>query len=185
MRAETRKGDYTIAVLVSGTLDKPEVDFSSDPPLGQTDIVSLLSFGVTTRTLLSPGYRSTPGSVGAGTVGGAAIAVGSLGGVDERIRGAVGLDKFSIETGFSPTTQTFEPRLVAGSRSRTGCPSPCPRAWGPPRRPPRPGELRLFENVYLEGGWESTSKSTRGQISGDLKVRYRFQSLKDLLNGRD
>ncbi|MBE0603626.1 MAG: translocation/assembly module TamB domain-containing protein, partial [Deltaproteobacteria bacterium] len=70
-RAETRKGNYTIAVLVSGTLEKPEVDFSSDPPLSQTDIVSLLSFGVTTQTLLTPG--GVPSS-SIGPTGGAALA---------------------------------------------------------------------------------------------------------------
>ncbi|MBE0602715.1 MAG: hypothetical protein IH611_03680, partial [Deltaproteobacteria bacterium] len=47
------------------------------------------------------------------------------------------------------------------------------------------GEVRLHEHLYLEGGWQSPSTSTSGQISGDLKVKYRFQSLKDLLHGGD
>jgi autotransporter translocation and assembly factor TamB len=183
VRAETAKGNYTIAVLVSGTLDKPEVDFSADPPLGHTDIVSLLSFGVTTQTLLSPGTRSTTGSTG--TVGGAAIAIGSFGGVDEKIRGVVGLDKFSIETGFSQTTQTFEPRFVARKSYEDRLSISMSRSIGATSETSASGEIRLLENVYLEGGWESSTTSTPGQISGDLKLRYRFQSLKDLLNGGD
>ncbi len=39
-RAEAAKGPYKVTVIVSGTLEKPVVDFSSDPPLSQTDIVS-------------------------------------------------------------------------------------------------------------------------------------------------
>ena len=183
VRAETQKGDYLIAVLVTGVLDKPEVNFSSDPPLGQTDIVSLVSLGVTTQTLFSPGYRSTFGSVGTRTIGGSAIALGSFGGVDERIRGAVGLDKFSIETGFSPTTQTFEPRLVARKSFEDRLSISMSQSLGTTSETAASAELRLKDRVYLEGGWESGAKSAPGQVSGDVKVRYRFQSLKELLNG--
>ncbi len=182
-RAETKKGSYNVAVLVSGTLEKPEVDFSSDPPLGRTDIVSLLSFGVTTQSLASPGGRpvSAPG-----TMGGAAIAIGSFaGGVDEKIRGAVGLDKFSIETGFSQTTQSFEPRFVVRKSFEDRISVSMSTSVGTSSETSASGEIRLLENMYLQGGWQSSTSSTPGQISGDLKWRYRFQSLKDLINGRD
>ena len=186
VRAETRKSDYLIAVLVSGTVEKPEVNFSSDPPLSQTDVVSLLSFGVTTQTLLSPGYRSTFGNVGTtGAIGGSAIALGSFGGVDERIRGTVGLDKFSIETGFSPTTQTFEPRFVARKSFEDRLSISMSQSLGTTSETAAAAEVQLMKRVYLEGGWRSGTKSTPGQVSGDVRVRYRFQSLKDLLYGRD
>ncbi len=181
-RAETRKGNYILAVLVSGTLEKPEVDFTSDPPLSRTDIVSLLSFGVTTETLLGSGARSSSGTA---TVEGAAIAIGSLGGVDEKIRGAVGLDKFSIETGFSQTTQSFEPRFVVRKSFEDRLSVSLSQSVGATSETSASGEVRLRENVYLEGGWQSSTSSTPGQVSGDLKVRYRFQSLKGLFNGRD
>lgn len=182
-RAETRKGGYNVAVLVSGTLEKPEVDFSSDPPLSRTDVVSLLSFGVTTQSLASPGGR--PASA-PGTVGGAAIAIGSFaGGVDEKIRGAVGLDKFSIETGFSQTTQSFEPRFVVRKSFEDRVSVSMSTSVGTSAETSASGEIRLLENMYLQGGWQSSTSSTPGQISGDVKWRYRFQSLKDLINGRD
>ncbi|MEW6718894.1 MAG: translocation/assembly module TamB domain-containing protein [Thermodesulfobacteriota bacterium] len=181
-RAETRKGNYTIAVLVTGTLEKPEVDFTSDPPLGRTDIVSLLSFGVTTQALLSPTARP---SSSIGPAGGAAIAIGSIGGVDEKISGAVGLDKFTIETGFSQTTQSFEPRLVMKKSFEDRASVSFTQSVGTSSEASATGELRLHEHVYLEGGWQSPSASTSGQISGDLKLKYRFQSLKGLLNGRN
>jgi autotransporter translocation and assembly factor TamB len=182
-RAETAKGPYKVTVIVSGTLEKPVVDFSSDPPLGQTDIVSLLSFGVTTRTLLDAGGRTA--AAGAGTVGGAAIAIGSFGGVDEKIGGVIGLDKFSIETGFSQTTQTFEPRFVARKSFEDRLSVSMSQSVGAVSETSASGEVRLLKNVYIEGGWDSATKSTPGRISGDVKLRYRFQSLKELLHGRD
>jgi hypothetical protein len=47
------------------------------------------------------------------------------------------------------------------------------------------GELKLWEDVYLQGTWESSNANTKGQIGGDLKVRYRYRSLKDLLDGKE
>ncbi len=182
-RAEAAKGPYKVTVIVSGTLEKPVVDFSSDPPLSQTDIVSLLSFGVTTRTLLDTGLR-TPAS-SAGTIGGSAIAIGSIGGVDEKIGRVIGLDKFSIETGFSQTTQTFEPRFVARKSFEDRLSVSMSQSVGATSETSASGEVRLMKNVYLEGGWDSATTSTPGRISGDVKLRYRFQSLKELLHGRD
>jgi hypothetical protein len=47
------------------------------------------------------------------------------------------------------------------------------------------GELTLWEDVFLQGTWESSTVNTQGQIGGDLKVRYRYRSLKDLLDGKE
>jgi translocation and assembly module TamB len=46
-RAETKKGNVIVTVSVSGTLERYEVELSSDPPYSKNDIVSLLSLGVT------------------------------------------------------------------------------------------------------------------------------------------
>jgi translocation and assembly module TamB len=180
-RAETKKGNYNVTVSVSGTFEKPEVDFASDPPLSRTDIVSLLSFGVTTQSLGSSGTGSGGSS---GAVGAAAVAVGTyVGGVDEKIRGAVGLDRFSIETGFSQTTKQFEPRFVVGKSFGDRATVSVSTSVGTSAEASASGEVKIGENLYLQGAWESTTTSTRGDISGDLKVKYRFRQLKDLLRG--
>jgi translocation and assembly module TamB len=180
-RAETKKGNYYVTVTVSGSFEKPEVDFSSDPPLSRTDIVSLLSFGVTTQSLASPGTGSGGSS---GAVGAAAVAVGSyVGGVDEKIRSAVGLDRFSIETGFSQTTKQFEPRFVVGKSFGDRASVSVSTSVGTSAEAAASGEVKLRENLYLQGAWESSTGSTRGDISGDLKVKYRFRHFKDLLRG--
>ncbi|HEY6097312.1 MAG TPA: translocation/assembly module TamB domain-containing protein, partial [Candidatus Deferrimicrobium sp.] len=90
-RAETRKGNVAVTVVVTGALDKYEVDFFSDPPLGKNDIVALLSLGVTTQALA--GQEGAVGSAAA-----ASLALGPYkGGIEEKIRGAVGLDRFAVE----------------------------------------------------------------------------------------
>ena len=182
-RGETKKGNYNIAVLVTGTFEKPEVDFTSDPPLSRTDIVSLLAFGVTTQNMASSG--PAPGS-SSGAGGTAAIAIGgSVGGVDEKIRSTMGLDKFAIETAFSQTTQTLEPRFVVGKSFGDRLSISASQSVGTSTYTSASGELKLWEDVYLQGSWQSTTDSTQGQIGGDLKVRYRYRSLKDLLGGKE
>jgi hypothetical protein len=47
--AETKKGNVSVIVSVSGTLEKYEVELSSDPPYSKNDVVSLLSLGVTSE----------------------------------------------------------------------------------------------------------------------------------------
>jgi autotransporter translocation and assembly factor TamB len=193
-RAETKKGSYNIAVLVTGTFEKPEVDFTSDPPLSRTDIVSLLAFGVTTQSVASAptgagsssGSGATSGGGTSGLGGTAAIAIGStVGGVDEKIRSTIGLDKFAIETGFSQTTQSLEPRFVVGKSFGDRVSISASQSVGTSTYTSASGELKLWEDVYLQGTWESSTVDTQGQIGGDLKVRYRFRSLKDLLNGKE
>jgi len=182
-RGETKKGSYNIAVLVTGTFEKPEVDFTSDPPLSRTDIVSLLAFGVTTQNIASPGTGTGTSSGGSGT---AAIAIGStVGGVDEKIRSTVGLDKFAIETGFSQTTQSLEPRFVVGKSFGDRVSISASTSVGTSAYSAASGELKLWEDVYLQGSWQSSTAYAEGQIGGDLKVRYRYRSLKDLLGGQD
>ena len=193
-RGETKKGGYNVAVLVTGTFEKPEVDFTSDPPLSRTDIVSLLAFGVTTQTIgssgtgvgTSPGLGSTGAAAPSGLGGTAAIAIGSsVGGVDEKIRSTVGLDKFAIETGFSQTTQSLEPRFVVGKSFGERVSISASTSVGTSAYSSASGELKLREDVYLQGTWQSSTAYTRGQIGGDLKVRYRYRSLKDLLGGKE
>jgi translocation and assembly module TamB len=181
-RGETKKGRYNIAVLVTGTFEKPEVDFTSDPPLSRTDIVSLLAFGVTTQKSVSSG-TGTGSSSGLG--GTAAIAIGSTVGVDEKIRSTVGLDKFAIETGFSQSTQSLEPRFVVGKSFGDRVSISASQSVGTSAYTSASGELTLWEDVFLQGTWESSTVNTQGQIGGDLKVRYRYRSLKDLLDGKE
>ncbi|MEO5720772.1 MAG: translocation/assembly module TamB domain-containing protein [Chthoniobacterales bacterium] len=55
LRGSSLIRDYTVQVLIYGTADAPEVVFSSQPPLPQEDIITLLATGVTREQLASGG----------------------------------------------------------------------------------------------------------------------------------
>jgi len=178
-RAETRKGNVTVAVTVTGTLEKYEVELSSDPPLSKNDIVSLLSLGVT-----SGGIAGAEGSVGAGTAAGLALGPYKAR-VEEGIRGIVGLDKFTIEPSFSAATKTFEPKFIVGKSFGDRFSVSASSNVGASTDSSVTAEVKLLENIYLQGGWESTTTAPEGDLGGDLKFRFRYRQFKDLLRGRD
>ncbi len=182
-RGETRKGSYNIAVLVSGTFEKPEVDFTSDPPLSRTDIVSLLAFGVTTQNTASTGTGTGTSSGGGST---AAIAIGStVGGVNEKIRSTVGLDKFAIEPGYSSTTKTFEPKFVVGKSFGDQASVSMATAIGQSADSVATAEIKLREHIFLQGSWQSATTTTGGDLGADLKFRYRYPQWKDFFRGNE
>ncbi|MGE5189543.1 MAG: translocation/assembly module TamB domain-containing protein, partial [Gemmatimonadota bacterium] len=178
-RAQTRKGSVTVVVSVTGTLDKYEVELSSDPPLSKNDIVSLLSLGVT-----SAGLAGAEGSVGVGTAAGFALGP-YKGRVEEGIRGIVGLDKFAIEPSFSAATKTFEPKFIVGKSFGDRFSVSASTNVGASTDSSVTGEVKVLENIYLQGGWENTPASPEGDLGGDIKFRYRYRQFKDLLRGRD
>ncbi len=178
-RAETRKGNITVIVSVTGTLEKYEVELSSDPPLGKTDIASLLSLGVTSGSLVG-----AEGSVGAGTAAGLALGPYKSR-VEEGIRGVVGLDKFTIEPSFSAATRTFEPKFIVGKSFGDRFSVSASSNVGTSTESSVTAEVKVLENIYLQGGWESTATAPEGDLGGDLKFRYRYRQFKDLLRGRD
>ncbi|MGE5283659.1 MAG: translocation/assembly module TamB domain-containing protein [Actinomycetota bacterium] len=181
-RAETRKGNYNIAVLVSGTFEKPEVDFTSDPPLSRTDIVSLLAFGVTTQSAASGTGAGTSSGGGAA----AAIALGStVGGVNERIRSTVGLDKFAIEPGYSSSAKTFEPKFVVGKSFGDRASVSMSTSVGTSAESTATAEFKLREHIFLQGSWQSATTTQEGDLGADLKFRYRYRQWKDFLRGKE
>jgi len=176
-RAETRKGNATITVSVTGTLEKYEVEFASDPPLSKNSIVSLLSLGVPAEAL-----AGAEGAVGAGAA--ASIALGPYKGrVEEEIRGIVGLDRFAVEPSFSAASKSFEPRFTVGKdfgdrlsvsfSTSVGGATPDSAASA---------ELKVGENVFVEGAWRSATTTREGDVGGDVKFRYRYKRFRDFLS---
>ena len=179
VRAETRKGNVTVTVAVTGTLEKYEVDMYSDPPLAKNDIVALLSLGVMTQALA--GQEGAVGSAAA-----ASIALGPYkGGVEERIRGVVGLDRFAIEPAYSTTTKTFEPKFIVGKSFGERASVSMATSVGTSAEGTAIAEVKLRENIFLQGSWQSANTTTEGDLGADLKFRYRYRQWKDFLRGKE
>jgi hypothetical protein len=178
-RAETKKGNVIVTVTVTGTLDKYEVDLFSDPPLGKNDIVALLSLGATTQALA--GQEGAVGSAAA-----ASIALGPyVGGVQERIRGVVGLDRFAIEPVFSSNTKTFEPKFIVGKSFGDRASVSMATSVGTSADGVATAEYKLREHVFLQGTWQSATTTQEGDLGADLKFRYRYRQWKDFLRGKE
>ncbi|MDD5761603.1 MAG: translocation/assembly module TamB domain-containing protein [bacterium] len=178
-RAETKKGNVIVTVTVTGTLEKYEIDLFSDPPLGKNDIVALLSLGVTTQALA--GQEGAVGSAAA-----ASIALGPYkGGVEESIRGVVGLDRFAIEPVFSSTTKTFEPRFIVGKSFGDRASVSMATSVGASAESTATAEYKLRENIFLQGSWQSATTTQEGDLGADLKFRYRYRQWKDFLRGKE
>ena len=178
-RAETTKGNVTVTVSVTGTLEKFEVDLTSDPPLSKNDLVSLLSLGVTSQELAGSG-----GTVGAGVA--SSFVLGPYKGkFEEGVRGIVKLDKFAIEPSFSASTKTFEPKFIVGKSFGEKFTVSVSSSVGTTAESSATAEYKLLENLYLSGAWESTTTTTEGDLGADVKIRYRYRDFKDFLRGRD
>jgi len=178
-RAETKKGNVTVTVIVSGTLEKYEVDLSSDPPYSKNDIVSLLSLGVTSETLGGAG-----GAVSAAQA--AAIVLGPYTGrVEEGVRNVIGLDKFAIEPAYSSTDQSFEPRFIVGKTFGERISVSVSTNVGTTAETSSVAEFKVFENVYLQGGWRSATTTQEGDLGADVKFRYRYRQFRDIFRGGD
>jgi autotransporter translocation and assembly factor TamB len=178
-RAETRKGNVTVIVSVSGTLEKYEVELASDPPYSKNDIVSLLSTGVTSENLAEAG-----GSVPA--AGAAAIVLGPYTGrVEEGIRNVIGLDKFAIEPSFSMRENAFEPRFIVGKTFGDRFSVSVSTNVGSMAESSALAEFKVVENIYLQGAWESATTTKEGDLGADVKFRYRYRSFRDFLLGSE
>lgn len=179
VRAETKKGNVIVTVTVTGTLDKYEVDLFSDPPLGKNDIVALLSLGVTSQALA--GQEGAVGSAAA-----ASIALGPVkGGVEEKIRGVVGLDRFAIEPAYSSTTKTLEPKFIVGKSFGDRASVSMATSVGTSADGTATAEYKLQEHIFLQGTWQSASTTQEGDLGADLKFRYRYRQWKDFLRGKE
>jgi len=179
IQAETEKGNVSVIVTVTGTLEKYQVELSSDPPYSKNDIVSLLSLGRTTES------AGTAGGGGAATEA-AAIGLGAVaGGVTEEIGSVVGLDKFAIEPSFSTRENSFEPRFVVGKSFGDRFSVEYSTTVGATNRSSATAEYQVLENMYLSGTYEGPTFTQESDIGADVKFRYRYRQFQDIFRDDD
>jgi translocation and assembly module TamB len=106
IHAETRIREYLIRMTVSGAADRASVTFISDPPLSETDVLSMLALGKTSADLKGKGA-----DVGMGEA--ASFATGQFQDIFERrARSLTGLDRFQVDPYLSKDTSV--PRVTVG-----------------------------------------------------------------------
>ena len=91
--AQARISDYDVQLTLKGSLDHFEYELSSNPPLSQPDLVSLVVSGHTLESIQSPGQSGRAAEdMAAGYL--TQALTGTLGG---RLEGLTGLDQFTID----------------------------------------------------------------------------------------
>ena len=108
--AETTVKGYNIKMNLEGQVDHFNMSLSSDPPLKEMDILSLLTVGRTSGEL-----KGLEGGIGAGEA--TSFVTGKMQDViEERLRTITGLDRFQIDPYVSKITGTVGPRVTVSKR---------------------------------------------------------------------
>jgi hypothetical protein len=107
IQAETQVREYSIRLSVTGTAERASVVLVSDPPLVDTDILSLLALGK-----LGSELRGKETGVGVGEA--ASFASGGFQDFfEQRARGLTGLDRFQVDP-YVSKSDTSVPRVTVG-----------------------------------------------------------------------
>ena len=171
----TGEADYEILVQVTGTAERPRVEFfADDPALTENDILALVTFGRSVSQLQAQGAGIELGEVLALTAGPKA------GEVEERIYDFIPVDRIEIQPTFSRTTGTTEPRLSIGKDLTPRLRALLSSGLGAERQQDVALEYQLTPGIAVQGAWESQTKSEAGAFGGDLKFRVPFRGFRDL-----
>ncbi len=165
LTAETSMKGYAIRLNLEGETDRFNLSLSSDPPLEEVDILSLLTVGQ-----LGKQTKGLEGGIGAGTA--TSFITGKQQDIiEERVRALTGIDRFQVEPYVSKTTGTVEPRITVSERligdkvfvTYT-------TSIGSTEEQILKVEYLLNKNVSLIG-----TRDDIGSIGGDVKFRFEFK----------
>jgi len=163
--------NYRIRLRAHGNLDGFRLDLSSDPQMGQEDIILLLTLGMT---------RSEAEQLQAGNLGAAGLeALTNVTGVNDEVTRAVGvIDEFGITTVYSQSTGRPEPFVSIGKRITdrvrlTGATA----LTGNERDVRATAEWRVGDQTSVEAVYDSVNRqgTTFGNLGVDLRWRLEFE----------
>ncbi|MDP3049293.1 MAG: translocation/assembly module TamB domain-containing protein [Thermodesulfovibrionales bacterium] len=163
--AQTIVKGYNIRLSLEGQMERFNLSLVSDPPLEETDILSLLTVGQIGKQL-----KGLEGGIGAGEA--AAFLTGKVQDVfEERIKSITGIDRVQVDPYVSKSTGTVGPRVTASKRllgdklfvTYTS-------AVGSIEEQVLKLEYILDKNVSLVG-----VRDEKGSVGGDIKFRFEFK----------
>ena len=163
--AQTIVKGYNIRLSLDGQMERFNLSLVSDPPLEETDILSLLTVGQIGKQL-----KGLEGGIGAGEA--ASFLTGKVQDVfEDRLRNITGLDRVQVDPYVSKSTGTVGPRVTASKRllgdklfvTYTS-------AVGSTEEQVLKLEYILDKNVSLVG-----VRDEKGSVGGDIKFRFEFK----------
>ena len=170
LAAQSQVREYLVSVKAFGRFEDPKVSLTSEPPLPETDILSLLTLGVTSRER----FNATSGA------GLAAEALMSASGLDAQVQRFltqnVGLrdQQVKLTTSFNEVTGTAEPAVSWESKVLTdnfklGLIQP---VTGKGTR--AQAEYRFNQRVSARAQWDNQNQNTSVGNPG-VELRFRFE----------
>lgn len=170
--ASNTSGQWRINLHAHGDADDLKVNLTSDPTLGQEDIVLLLTLGMT-RAEVDRGLASSLGE----TVG--LEALSALTGADKAVKTIVPLiDEFRFGTAYSSRTGRTEPTVTLGKRITNNLRANVTTGITENREIRSNLEWRLGKRVSVQGSYDNAndaSSSNLGNVGVDLRWRIDFE----------
>jgi translocation and assembly module TamB len=168
----SQSGNWRINLHAHGDAEDLKVNLTSDPPLGQEDIVLLLTIGMT-RAEIDRGLATSLGE----TVG--LEALSALTGADTAVKTIVPIiDEFRFGTGYSSRTGRTEPTVTVGKRVTDGVRASVTTGLTENREVRSSVEWRLGRRMSVQGSYDNAndaSSSLLGNIGVDLRWRLEFE----------
>lgn len=163
--SETTAQGYNIRLSLDGYIEQFNLSLSSDPPLDETDIFSLLTVGQIGKNL-----KGLEGGIGAGEA--TSFLTGKLQDViEDRLKTITGFDRVQIDPSISKSTGTISPRVTIAKRLLGD------RLYVTYSTAVSTGEEQIWKLEYLLG--KNTSllgvRDERGSLGGDVKFRFEFK----------
>ena len=165
VQAETAVQDYEIEMSLTGGIDSFDLVFSSDPPLTDTDILSLLLIGKT-----APEFKEGQGSVG--TIELVSLATG---GVQEKLESQVekmtGFDRIQVDPYYAGSRAAGGARVTASKKFlEDDLVVTYSVTLNPSEEQTVLLEYLLDRNIFLVG-----RRDELGRVSGNIKFRFEFR----------
>jgi translocation and assembly module TamB len=169
MAPGTVPGEWRIEAHAVGSADGLHLMLSSNPPLGEDDIVLLVTVGLT-RTELDAMTAAT-GSLQASA---GLEALATLGGADRLVRGVLPIDDFRFGSEYSPRTLRIVPDVVLQKRIGERLEATVTTALTEELDLRGAIEWRVSRTIWLGALWENTAPIPATPV-GDLGVDFRWR----------
>ena len=156
---------YHIYLDVNGTPQLYEVHLSSDPPLEEKEIVSILSFGYTGSELRGKDTQIT-------SLGTAALLLQDE--IETKVKKYFGFDRFRIDPYYSESTGSTEARVSVSKELSEDVTATYSRGISNIQQDEMYLSYSLSDNITFLGSW-SSRKEGAGAFGGDVILRYEFQ----------
>jgi translocation and assembly module TamB len=177
VHGEAQVRDYHVFMHLFGPYEGPTLQLTSQPPLSQQDVVTLLSLGFTTRD------AAAQGGVGGAAAAAAAQALFSASGLDDQVKRFVPRNRllrdFSVRitSAYSEGTGQVEPRAELESRMlddrlRLRYQAPITGARGQRAQ----AELKVGQRTSIQYQWDNDNPDVGagGDHGVDLKLRWEW-----------